>query len=174
MLSILFEIFYFFLLSVGYFKSKAIFNKMFAMRKVADILRKKGSYIETVSPGTHVIDALKLMDERNIGSVVVTDNGQYAGVLTERDYSRKVILRGKNSAETTVADIMSTDLPHVRPGDSIDHCMQLMDNRHVRYLPVFDGGHLSGIISMTDVVNAIISNQKETISHLENYINSAV
>lgn len=144
------------------------------MRKVADILKKKGSHIETVSPDTHVIDALKVMDEKNIGSVVVIDNGQYAGILTERDYSRKVILRGKNSAETTAADIMSTDLPHIRPADSIDQCMQLMDNQHVRYLPVFDGGQLAGIISMTDVVNAIISSQKDTISHLENYINSAV
>lgn len=144
------------------------------MRKVAEILKKKGNFVEQVSPDTPVIDALKLMDEKNIGSVVVIKDGQYAGILTERDYSRKVILKGKNSAETTAEDIMSTDLPHLRPSDSIDQCMQLMSNKHIRYLPVFDSDKLAGIISMSDVVNAIISNQKDTISHLENYINSAV
>ena len=144
------------------------------MRKVSEILKRKGSNAVTVLPGTPVIDALRVMDEKNIGSVVVMDQGIYAGILTERDYSRKVILKGKNSAETTAADIMSTDLPRLRPADSIDHCMQLMSNKHIRYLPVFDNDDLVGIISMSDVVNATIANQKETISHLENYINSAV
>lgn len=143
------------------------------MRKVSDILKKKGSKTVIVSPDTPVINALELMDEKNIGSVVIMDNGVYAGILTERDYSRKVILKGKSSAETTAADIMSTDLPQLRPSDTIDHCMQLMSNKHIRYLPVFDGGELAGIISMSDVVNATIANQRETISHLENYINSA-
>jgi CBS domain-containing protein len=142
------------------------------MRKIVEILNKKGNQVEEVSPDTPVIDALRLMDEKNIGSVVVIKDGQYAGILTERDYSRKVILKGKNSAETTAADIMSTDLPHLKPTDSIDQCMQLMSNKHIRYLPVFDSGKLAGIISMSDVVNAIISNQKDTISHLESYINS--
>ena len=143
------------------------------MRKVAEILKKKGALVEEVPPETPVIDALRLMDEKNIGSVVVVKDGHYVGILTERDYSRKVILKGKNSAETTAADIMSTDLPHLMPSDSIDQCMQLMSNKHIRYLPVFDSGKLAGIISMSDVVNAIISNQKDTISHLEKYINSA-
>ena len=145
-----------------------------AMRKVSEILQKKGYSTVSVLPNTPVIDALRVMDEKNIGSVVVVNEGSYAGILTERDYSRKVILKGKNSAETTVADIMSTDLPILRPNDTIDYCMQLMSNKHIRYLPVFDNGNLAGIISMSDVVNATIANQKETISHLENYINSAV
>lgn len=144
------------------------------MRKVADILKKKGSNTVNVSPGTPVIDALRLMDERNIGSVVVMNDDVYAGILTERDYSRKVILKGRNSADTTVADIMSTDLPGLALADSIDRCMQLMSDKHIRYLPVFDGNSIVGIISMSDVVNAIIANQQETISHLENYISSAV
>ena len=144
------------------------------MRKVSDILKKKGSKTITVTPGTPVIDALRVMDEKNIGSVVVMDEGNYAGILTERDYSRKVILKGRNSADTTVADIMSTDLPQLNPSDSIDRCMQLMSDKHIRYLPVFDGDAVTGIISMSDVVNATIANQQETISHLENYINSAV
>ena len=144
------------------------------MRKVSDILKKKGSKTITVTPSTPVIDALRVMDEKNIGSVVVMDEGNYAGILTERDYSRKVILKGRNSADTTVADIMSTDLPQLNPSDSIDRCMQLMSDKHIRYLPVFDGDAVTGIISMSDVVNATIANQQETISHLENYINSAV
>jgi CBS domain-containing protein len=144
------------------------------MRKVADILKKKGSKTVVVTPGTPVIEALRLMDEKNIGSVVVLDEGSYAGILTERDYSRKVILKGRSSADTTVSDIMSTDLPGLLPSDSIDKCMQLMSDKHIRYLPVFEGGQIAGIISMSDVVNATIANQQETISHLENYINSAV
>ena len=144
------------------------------MRKVADILKKKGNKTVTVLPVTPVFEALQLMAELNIGSVVVMAEEQYSGILTERDYSRKVILKGKNSAETTAADIMSTDLPHLKPADTIDQCMQLMSDKHIRYLPVFDKGQLAGIISMSDVVNAIIANQKDTISHLENYINSAV
>ena len=144
------------------------------MRKVADILKKKGKNTISVVPETSVIEALHLMDEKNIGSVLVMDNGQYAGMLTERDYSRKVILKGRSSADTTVADIMTTDLPHVSPSDTIDQCMQLMSSKHIRYLPVFEDGRLAGIISMSDVVNATIANQKDTITHLENYINSAV
>lgn len=141
------------------------------MRKVTDILKKKGKNTVTVSPDTPVIDALRVMEEKNIGSVLVLDNGHYAGILTERDYSRKVILRGRNSSATTVSDIMSTDLPRLLPSDSIDYCMHLMSEKHIRYLPVFDGEELTGIISMSDVVNATIANQKETISHLESYIN---
>lgn len=144
------------------------------MRKVSEILKKKGNKAVIVSPGTPVIETLRVMEEKNIGSVVVIDEGKYAGILTERDYSRKVILKGKNSAETTAGDIMSTDLPLLRPSDTIDYCMQLMSNKHIRYLPVFENGDLVGIISMSDVVNATIDNQKDTISHLENYINSAV
>jgi len=140
------------------------------MRYVSDILKQKGSSTITVVPETPVIEALGLMAEKNIGSVVVVDNGQYAGILTERDYSRKVILMGRNSLETKVQDIMGTDLPPLSPTDTIEHCMILMRDQHLRYLPVFEAGHLTGIISMSDVVNATISHQKDTISHLESYI----
>ena len=144
------------------------------MNKLSSILARKGNNAINVSPGTTVLQALEIMAEKNIGSVVVMENDRYLGIVSERDYSRKVILKGKNSAETTAADIMSTDLPHLKPADTIDQCMQLMSDKHIRYLPVFDKGQLAGIISMSDVVNAIIANQKDTISHLENYINSAV
>ncbi|MCA0383344.1 MAG: CBS domain-containing protein [Bacteroidetes bacterium] len=141
--------------------------------KVSDILAKKGSAVISISPGTAVIDVLKLMDEKNIGSVVVLDNGTYCGIVTERDYSRKVILKGKNSTDTVVADIMTTDLPAVAPTDTIDHCMTLMSNKHIRYLPVFANNALAGIISMSDVVGAKMKRQQETISHLEQYISGS-
>lgn len=140
------------------------------MKKVAAVLSRKGSHLATVSPDTSVVDALTLMAENNIGSVVVVKDGNYLGIMTERDYSRKVILKGKNSSTTKVADIMSDDLPRVSPNDSIEHCMELMTERHIRYMPVFDSDRLAGIISMSDVVKETILAQKETIDHLQNYI----
>lgn len=140
------------------------------MKKVAAVLSRKGSNLATVSPDTSVVDALTLMAENNIGSVVVLKDGNYMGIMTERDYSRKVILKGKNSSETKVADIMSDDLPRVSPNDSIEYCMKLMTDRHIRYMPVFDNERLAGIISMSDVVKETILAQKETIDHLQNYI----
>ena len=112
------------------------------------------------------------MDEKNIGSVVVVDkDGKFNGIVTERDYSRKVILQGKSSTETTVEEIMSKDLPRLSGQDSVEHCMQLMSDKNIRYLPVFSGSELRGIISMSDVVKQTILMQQETISHLQEYIN---
>jgi CBS domain-containing protein len=142
------------------------------MKSVSAVLRRKGPSIVAVSPGDSVVDALHMMAEKNIGSVVVMDNDRYLGIMTERDYSRKVVLKGKNSADTTVAEIMSSDLPSVRPSDSIDHCMELMTNQNIRYMPVFDNNRLAGIISMSDVVKETILTQKETIEHLHSYIQS--
>lgn len=141
------------------------------MNKVSDILSRKSSAAISVSPSTTVLDALKLMADKNIGSVIVMEADQYLGIVTERDYSRKVILRGKNSVDTLVSDIMSTDLPHVKPTDTIELCMELMTSKAVRYLPVFNEGQLNGIISMSDVVKQTIFTQQETINHLKNYIN---
>ena len=112
----------------------------------------------------------RIMAEKNIGSIVVMIGDQYLGIITERDYSRKVILKGKHSDETKVSEIMSTDLPFVSPGESVEHCMQLMSDKNIRYLPVFDGDRLSGIISMSDVVKETIIAQQETIDHLKQYI----
>ena len=126
----------------------------------------------TVTPDTSVIEALGIMAIKNIGSLVVMDGDRYLGIVTERDYSRKVILKGKHSNETRVEEIMSTDLPHISPADSIEHCMELMSGQNIRYMPVFENGKLTGIISMTDVVKETILAQKETINQLHNYINS--
>lgn len=140
------------------------------MTTVNHILSRKGTTI-TIASGATVLDALKLMEEKNIGSVVITDgNGQYLGIVTERDYSRKVVLKGKNSTTTPVDEIMTTDLPAVSLRDTVSHCRQLMTSQNIRYLPVFSGSELRGIISMSDVVKETIAQQQETIDHLQQYI----
>ncbi|KAA9034524.1 CBS domain-containing protein [Ginsengibacter hankyongi] len=142
------------------------------MNHVKDILARKGSNAISVLPDTTVLDALKVMAENNIGSVMVMQDGKYLGIVTERDYSRKVILKGKNSTDTHVSEIMSSELPHIKPDDTIEHCMELMTNSNIRYLPVFKNDHLEGIISITDVVKETILKQQQTIRHLDSYINS--
>lgn len=142
------------------------------MSTVSSLLARKNRSSITVSPDTPVIEALQIMAEKNIGSVIVMENGKYFGIVTERDYSRKVILKGKNSATILVSEIMSTDLPSVKPGDSIEHCMELMTSKNIRYMPVFEKDALLGIVSMSDVVKETILAQKETINQLQNYIQS--
>jgi CBS domain-containing protein len=142
------------------------------MRKVSDILKRKGSYVETVQPSLTVIDALHLMANKSIGSVAIVHNDKFVGLMTERDYSRKVILKGRSSNETTVSEIMTFDMPSVVSNDSVEHCMQLMSAQNLRYLPVIEKEKLVGIISINDVVTETILTQKETIEHLQNYIHS--
>lgn len=144
------------------------------MRKVADILERKGASAVAVAPDTKVIEALEIMDEKNIGSVLVMDGGEYLGIITERDYSRKIALKHKSSIDTMVSEIMTTNLPSVNPKDTVERCMELMSDKNIRYLPVFDGNRLAGIVSMSDVVKETILQQKETISHLESYIHSGL
>ena len=142
------------------------------MNHVSDILSRKGRNAISVVPDSTVIDALKVMAANNIGSVLVMKEGKYMGLVTERDYSRKVILKGKNSTDTKVSEIMTSDLPHIKPDDTVEHCMELMTNSNIRYLPVFKNEHLAGIISITDVVKETILKQQQTIKHLDSYINS--
>jgi CBS domain-containing protein len=142
------------------------------MSTVLSALNRKGVLPVTISPGATVMDALKIMEEKNIGSVVVMQNEEYLGIMTERDYSRKVILKNKDSAHTKVSEIMSTGLPSVAPSDTIERCMQLMSEKNIRYMQVFENNKLTGIISMSDVVKETIQAQKETINQLHNYINS--
>jgi CBS domain-containing protein len=142
------------------------------MKKVADILARKGAHVTAVLPETNVIDALRLMADQNIGSVMVAENGRFRGIMTERDYSRKVILKGRASSDTQVGDIMSTDFPPVTPQHTVEDCMQLMADYHIRYLPVFEGSEISGIISINDVVKETILMQEETITHLKDYLHT--
>jgi CBS domain-containing protein len=142
------------------------------MRKVSDMLARKGSNVFAIDADTTVLDALRLMADKNIGSIIITQHGEYAGILTERDYARKVILEGRSSDHTTVGEIMTTDLPKLLPDNTVDHCMHVMTEGKLRYLPVFDHGTLSGIISMSDVVTETILSHVDTIEQLKNYIQS--
>jgi CBS domain-containing protein len=142
------------------------------MIKVSNILARKGVSVITIDADTSVLDALKLMADKNIGSVVVMEDDEYVGLLTERDYARKVILKGKSSHETLVREIMSTELPRIVPENTIETCMQIMSENNIRYLPVFIDDSLSGIISINDLVTETILSQLETIAHLKSYIHS--
>ena len=142
------------------------------MSKVSDILACKGGKTVSVPPQTNVIEALRLMAANNIGSVLVVEHDKYLGIVTERDYSRKVVLQGKNSGDTKVSEIMTGNLPHISPDDSVEHCMSLMNDSQIRYLPVFENGNFINIISITDVVKETIIRQQQVISHLDNYIKS--
>ncbi|HEU5052446.1 MAG TPA: CBS domain-containing protein [Hanamia sp.] len=142
------------------------------MSRISDILSRKGTKTISVAPDTCVLDALKVMAENNIGSVVVTENGTFRGIITERDYSRKVVLKGKNSTDTKVSEIMTTDFPLLQPADSIEYCMGLLTKNNIRYLPVFKDNEFAGIISISDVVTETILFQQQTINHLHDYIHS--
>ncbi|MEO5650195.1 MAG: CBS domain-containing protein [Ginsengibacter sp.] len=142
------------------------------MNTINNILSRKGNRAISVSPETSVLDALKVMAENNIGSVVVKENEKFLGIITERDYSRKVILKGKNSSDTKVSEIMAVDFPDLKSSDTVEYCMELLTKNNIRYLPVFDNNELKGIISISDVVTETIIMQQQTINHLENYIRS--
>ena len=144
------------------------------MKKVKDILARKGSNVTQVNPDTTVLDALRIMADQNIGSVVVMEGGKFTGIVTERDYSRKVILKGKSSTDTKVSEIMSTDFPRITPMDTVEQCMQLLSAQNLRYLPVFDGDDLAGIVSINDVVKETIITQQETITQLKDYLHASL
>lgn len=142
------------------------------MNTVQQVLARKSVTAISVTPDTSVYDALKIMADKNIGSVIVMEGDVFLGIVTERDYSRKVILQNKHSDTTPVSEIMTADLPHAAPADTIDHCMELMTQNNIRYLPVFNNKRLAGIISMSDVVKATINSQQQTINHLNEYLYS--
>ena len=142
------------------------------MKKVKDILKRKGTNLYSVPKTTIVRDALKTMAEKNIGSILIMDGDKYLGILTERDYATKVILQGRSSTEVTVQDIMSTEHPHISKEHTIEQCMQIMSENNVRYLPVFENEQLIGLVSILDVIKETIAQQKETIAQLESYIHS--
>ncbi|AWL09811.1 CBS domain-containing protein [Aquirufa nivalisilvae] len=140
------------------------------MKKVNDILSQRKRDTITVGPDTHVIEALKIMQDQNIGSVVVMEGNQYLGIMTERDYARKVILLGKSSIDASVKEIMSTDLPHINRETTLEMCMIIVSEKNIRYLPVLENGHFVGIISVNDLITATIQDHLDTIEHLKNYI----
>lgn len=138
--------------------------------KVSDILKGKSGNIYSITGGVSVYEAIKVMGEKNVGALVVIEGEKLTGILSERDYARKVVLKGKSSRETMVKDIMTENVLTVTTADTIETCMEIMTQKHIRHLPILEEGKVLGMISIGDVVNAIIKTQKETIEHLKSYI----
>ena len=140
------------------------------MSTVRNILQRKGNAVHSISPDSSVYDALEELEENNLGSLVVVENGKLTGVFTERDYARKVILKGRSSKETLVRDIMSSRPIFVNPDNTLDECMQLMSDKFIRHLPVLENEELVGVISIGDIVKYIIYEKDFIIDNLEHYI----
>ena len=140
------------------------------MTTLRNILQMKGDDIWSVSPESTVYDAIKMMADKNVGALLVLEGDKLSGIISERDYARKVILKGKSSKDTRVREIMTSSVVTITPEQSIEECMGLMTTKHIRHLPVLEDKKLVGMISIGDVVKAIISEQQHTIKDLENYI----
>jgi CBS domain-containing protein len=140
------------------------------MTTVRSVLITKENNIWSIAPEMIVFDALKIMAEKNIGALLVVQKEKVVGIFSERDYARKIALKGESSHTTAVKDVMTSGVLSVHPEQSIDECMALMTNKHIRHLPVLENGKLVGLISIGDVVKAIISEHEYTIKQLENYI----
>jgi len=138
-------------------------------RVSAILAHKKVSTVWSIGPNATVIDAIRLMDEKNVGALPVVENGKLVGIVSERDYTRKVILKGRSSKDTPVSDIMTKQVITVNPSNSLTECMQIMTDKRVRHLPVLEGTNLVGILSIGDLVNWLISAQKATLDNLERY-----
>ena len=140
------------------------------MKTVADILKTKGSEIYSAAPDDSIFDAIKMMADKGVGSVVVMDGDKLVGIMTERDYARKVILEGKSSRNSSVREVMTTQVLCVSPERTVDECMALMTDKRARHLPVLDHKRVVGVISIGDLVKAVISEQQILIDQLQNYI----
>jgi len=143
---------------------------MIASGTISEILHHKGGTLWSISPDATIFEAIQMMADKNIGALLVTDRDRLVGILSERDYTRKVALRGKSSRELKVREIVSTSPITVTPTHSVEHCMRLMTEHRVRHLPVLDGSKLVGVVSIGDLVNWTISAQTTTIRQLETYI----
>jgi CBS domain-containing protein len=144
------------------------------MKKVSHLIYHKGNTVTVIETSKSVYDALEIMVQKNIGALVVYEEGRYRGIMTERDYARKVIVKGKNSHDTLVGDIMEDNPASVKFEDTIERCMEIMSDKHIRYLPVLADDHVVGLVSMGDLVRFIMEDQKNTIQHLQNFISGGV
>ena len=140
------------------------------MRNVRHLLEVKGSEVYSIGPEVPVVEAIRLMAQRGIGALVVLQGDRLAGVVSERDYARKVVLQGRSSSSTRVDEIMTGDVVQVGPDDSVDRCMQLVTERRLRHLPVVEQGRVIGVVSIGDLVKAVIEAQQEELDQLQRYI----
>jgi len=137
---------------------------------VNDILKEKGNEYFWVTPETITLEVLKVMAEKNIGAILIVENNKLAGIFSERDYARKIVLHGKSSSNTQVSEFMSSNVVKVESHTPITDCMQIMTDKHIRHLPVVENEKILGLVSIGDIVSRIIREQKNTIQQLENYI----
>ena len=137
---------------------------------IREILNHKGTNVWQIPPGATVFEAIELMAEKNVGALLVTDQGKLVGIISERDYTRKVALKGKSSKQALVKEILSEKIVHVSPSHTVEECMRLMTEHRVRHLPVLEGQTILGVVSIGDLVNWTISAQTSTIHMLETYI----
>ena len=142
------------------------------MRTVRQLLEAKSPEIVAIGPQAPVIEAIRLMADHGIGALLVMDGPRLAGIVSERDYARKVILQGRSSLDTPVADIMTARVVSVGPADTTDHCMQVMTEHRIRHLPVLEGAAVVGVLSIGDLVKAVIEQQRQELDHLQRYIAS--
>jgi CBS domain-containing protein len=142
------------------------------MKTVRQLLQAKGCDVHAIPPGARVFEALKLMAEKDVGALVVVDTGRLAGIISERDYARKVILLGKSSHDLQVREIMTEKVITVQPAQTVEDCMAIMTARRIRHLPVVEGERLIGVLSIGDLVKEVIADQEQTIKQLESYIHS--
>jgi CBS domain-containing protein len=142
------------------------------MTTVRQLLEGKSPEVFAVAPDTAVIEAIRLMAEKGIGAVLVMEGRRLVGILSERDYARKIVLQGRSSKDTPVRDIMTADVISVGLGDSADHCMQLVTDKRIRHLPVLDGDNVLGVVSIGDLVKAVIEDQQLELDQLQRYIAS--
>jgi CBS domain-containing protein len=143
-----------------------------ALKSVRQVLKDKGFSVETITPQASVYEALQKMANRELGALVVFDGGEICGLFSERDYARKVILQGRFSKDTRVEEVMTRRVTTVEPQQTVEACMVLMTDKHIRHLPVVEEGRLIGIVSIGDIVKAVIEAQRLTIEELETYITS--
>ena len=142
------------------------------MRTVRQLLESKPVEIHAVPPDAPVIEAIRSMAEHHVGALLVMEGARLAGILSERDYARKVVLPGRSSKDTPVRDIMTAHVITVSPGDSAEHCMQVVTDHRIRHLPVLDGDAVLGVVSIGDLVRAVIEEQRQELDHLQRYIAS--
>jgi CBS domain-containing protein len=140
------------------------------MKTLKQLLEAKGREVYSITPDARVFDALKLMADKSVGALIVMEGGRIVGILSERDYARKVILHGKSSHDIQVRDIMTSKVITVHPGQTVEECMTLMTEKHIRHLPVTEGERLIGVLSIGDLVKEVIAEQRQTIQQLESYI----
>jgi len=142
------------------------------MATVKELLRNKGGDVFGIGPEEPVLAAIKMMADRSVGALLVLKDGDLVGIISERDYARKVILKGRSSADTKVREIMSSPVRSVRPDDTVNTCMMVMTDKHIRHLPVVEGGKVIGVLSIGDLVKQVIEEQQQEIAQLQKYIAS--